>query len=163
MGRTALFVLAAVAAAGCSVPSAPSEERDDASLPNTTAPTEVIAREYNSGISTRQRVLIKSQAELDAQWAAIYANFGPRPAAPTVDFNTFNVVLASMGTKSSGGYSIDAAVMTGPGKLTVAVTETVPGNTCGTTAALTAPAVLVKVPRADDVAFVEKTTVTNCS
>ena len=120
--------------------------------------------QYNSGITTRDRVAVTDAGAWSKLWVEIVAPFSPTPALPPADFNTETIVVASMGQKPSGGYgiAIDSAGVAGD-TVILAVTESSPGPTCGTTAALTAPVAIARVlrPRAI-IRFVEKTAKTDC-
>jgi hypothetical protein len=75
------------------------------------------------------------------------------------------LLVAAMGTRSTGGYTIEIeAVDRDSSAITASVRSRSPGKSCGTTAALTAPVDIVRIPRSDHpVRFVEEHIVTNCS
>ena len=120
--------------------------------------------QWNSGITTRERMIITDAATWSKVWGDIVASHSPTPALPAADFGRETIVVASMGQRSSGGYSIsiDSAGVAGD-TVILAVTERSPGPTCGTTAALTAPVAFARVllPRAV-VRFEEKKVVSDC-
>jgi hypothetical protein len=97
-------------------------------------------------------------------WQQVTQNQLPAPALPEVDFDSEVVVLASMGTRNSGGYSIvitSASVVNG--QVRIAVQESSPGQNCAVTGALTAPVHIVRVPRLTTTPmFVEQATTTTC-
>ncbi len=111
-----------------------------------------------SGIRERRRSVIVDAAEWNALWDEIVTFVAPKPAVPTIDFGSRMVVFASMGERTSGGYSISVleAAEEG-GTLYVVVEESTPGVQCITTDVVTTPAVAVSVPRtASTVLFVER-------
>jgi hypothetical protein len=118
----------------------------------------------NSGITRRDRIIVRDGAAWNALWPELLGSHSPVPVAPAADFSRETIVVASMGQRSSGGYSvtIDSAGVAGD-TVVLAVTERSPGRTCGTTAALSSPIALARVmrPRAV-IRFVEKTVVTDC-
>jgi len=136
------------------------------STPEGQRPPEIALFPYrsNSGITTRERMIVTDQATWAQVWATIVKNHSPTPAPAAVDFNRETIVVAAMGQRSSGGYviTIDSGSVEGS-TVVLTVTERSPGPTCGTTAALTAPVALARIlrPRAT-VRFVEKTAVTDC-
>lgn len=136
------------------------------STPAERRPPEVAVFPYrsNSGLTTRDRVIVTDQAAWSAIWTDIVRNHSPTPALPAVDFGRETIVVAAMGQRSTGGYgiTIDSGGVAGD-TVVLVVTERSPGPTCGTTAALTAPVALARIlrPRAT-VQFVEKTAVTDC-
>ena len=126
-------------------------------------PANEVARFQNSGINDRRRVVISDPVTWAAVWAQANATNLQPPPVPAIDFDTEVVVLASMGTKNSGGYSIDiisAAVV--DGQLRVVVRETSPGPGCMRTAALTAPVHIVRAPHGGAPAFIEQSFTRNC-
>ena len=67
----------------------------------------------------------------------------PVPPAPSVDFATQMVVVASMGQRSSGGFTISIeAVSENDQGILVRVRESSPGRNCIVTEAFTSPATL---------------------
>jgi len=103
---------------------------------------------YYSGFGEQTRRVVTNQSEWEAAWRQLWHNVRPIPDAPPVDFDREIVLLAAMGSRGTGGYTIhveDAAV--NGDHVTVRVIETSPGRGCGTTQAVTAPADVVKLTR----------------
>lgn len=116
---------------------------------------------YQSSQFTEQtRLVIRDQQAWDDAWAKING----QTTAPATDFSTSMIVLAAMGQRNHGGYSIafnDIAATRDA--LYVSVTESSPGSMCVTTQALVEPVVLARVERIDgDVQFIEHTQTTSC-
>jgi len=111
-----------------------------------------------SGIRERRREVITTQAEWEALWDEIQAPVNPKPAVPAIDFGSRMVVFASMGERSTGGYSISVlSAAEESGALYVEVEEATPGIACITTDVVSTPAVAVSVPRtASAVLFVDR-------
>jgi hypothetical protein len=117
-----------------------------------------------SGITRRDRIVVRDAAGWRTLWPELLGSHSPVPPVPAADFGRETIVVASMGQRSSGGYSvsIESAGVAGD-TILLAVTERSPGRTCGTTAALSSPIALARVmrPRAI-IRFVEKAAVTDC-
>jgi hypothetical protein len=123
----------------------------------------LFAAQY-TGLQEPQRAVLHTQQEWAQLWDRAHANLLPAPPAPTVDFSQWMVVLAAMGSRNSGGYSIriDGVYRQGS-DLDVRVRQVSPGAACFVTAALTAPATAVTVPRLDgQVHFVESDETLRC-
>ncbi|HUF28917.1 MAG TPA: protease complex subunit PrcB family protein [Gemmatimonadaceae bacterium] len=118
----------------------------------------------SSGVRDRARIVIRTSAEWEDLWSQVTANTTPRPEPPAVDFAAEMVVVAAMGWRPSGGYSIEIEeVLAASGVLTAIVHERSPAPTCFVTAALTAPIEMVVVPRTDvALATAEKATSFTC-
>lgn len=148
--RSFALVLATLAAGCAELPSiSPAPERDV--LPGE--PVQLVRlHEYfpadNSGFDAQARLVVTSQGEWEAAWQRIWQNERPVPAAPAVDFSREVVLVAAMGSRSSGGHHIQlqqAAAQSGT--VAVRVVETSPGSECFVTAAITEPVDVVKLPR----------------
>ncbi len=90
--------------------------------------------------------LATSQAELERLWNRAYGLMVPKPPVPEVDFGRSSVAAFFLGTKNSGGYSVDVqnvAVESGEAYLDVATTAPAPGTL--STQALTNPWVMVRI------------------
>ena len=132
---------------------------------SATVPTRLILREFNTALAQRRRMVVRSQAELKAIWAEVYARRAPMPAVPLVDFERNTVLVAAMGQRNSGGHSIEfTQIATAGGNLAVTVTEVAPGAKCGVTGALTSPIVILSVPKIDGhVQFIDFEEVRRCN
>jgi hypothetical protein len=88
----------------------------------------------------------------------------PVPPVPVVDFTTHAMVLAAIGTRNSGGYTVALdSLVTFEAGTAVFTTETRPGGSCFVTAALTQPVVAVRAPTPmDSVAFFQVERSRNC-
>ena len=159
-----LPVIATVAACGGQLSSVPPHVPADAAPVTVEPVADLQSVRFNSGISTRERTVVRTRASWEALWPQIVGSLRPIPPVPAVDFATKTVIVASMGTRSSGGYVISVdEVRQSRGDSWITITERSPGSACGTTAALTAPVAAVVVPRFDGTAtFIERTTTLNC-
>ena len=110
--------------------------------PSTTA-----SFRHNSGLREARYEAIRDPGSWENLWSSITTRGGPAPLFPQVDFDRDMVLVAAMGQRATGGYSIHIASVRPQGAdLVVDVIRTSPGRRCGTTQALTQPADLVKVP-----------------
>jgi len=111
-----------------------------------------------SGIRERRREVIADAAAWAALWEEMQSLVVPTPPVPEIDFASRMVVFASMGERSSGGYSIEVPeAAQEDGTLFVVVEEATPGIQCTTTDVISTPAVAVSVPRtASAVLFVDR-------
>jgi hypothetical protein len=102
----------------------------------------------SSAFDTPANFLVFSQAEWTALWRRVTANHGEQPDAPPVDWSREMLLVAAMGTKPTGGYSIRIdRVLESPEVLDAVVIRTSPGPRCGVTAALTHPLDVVRIAR----------------
>jgi hypothetical protein len=119
---------------------------------------------FISGIPDARRDVIRTQEEWEAFWDEFQANRLPQTDPPAVDFSTQMVIVATMGTRNTGGYEITVEDMfDDAGTLIVQVLQASPGGGCLTTQALTAPATAVAVSAVDgDPEFVEADLMRDC-
>ena len=120
---------------------------------------------YNSGITESQRLVIRDQAAWQQVWNDVYRFTFPAPALPEVDFTREMVVVAALGQKPTGGYSIfiDGATETANG-VTINVRSVSPGANCAVTLALTNPVDIARVTRREAaVNFSETAATQNCN
>ena len=103
---------------------------------------------YHSGIGQAARIVVADRGEWERVWARMWHNHHPVPPVPAVDFDRELVIVAAMGARHTGGYSIrvDEARSYGD-HVTIHAVETSPGRGCVTTQAFTAPVDVVKIPR----------------
>ncbi len=103
-----------------------------------------------SGITDRRRVVLRTEQEWEAFWNEFVANLSPAPERPAIDFATQMVLVATMGSRNTGGYAIAVeGVFEGPDNLLVRVLESSPGSSCVTPQVLTAPATAVSFARSE--------------
>lgn len=149
MNGRALWMLTAcllAAACGSGGPTYAGEGRLDVRGAQRIEVRAVTAPIYYSGIAARGRDVVRTQARWQAVWAQMWRNSRPQPDLPAVDFDHEAVVVAAMGSRSSGGYAItvDSATATAS-DVFVFVTERSPGP--GFVAAvITAPVHVVAIP-----------------
>ena len=126
----------------------------------------VVAESY-SGVLTGRHEIIRDGDAWTRTWDEIYAYMTPVPPRPPVDFGEEMLLLASLGTRPSGCYSVRiVAVAVGEGDhgLRADVEETLAGADCVCTGALTQPVHVVRLPRrSGPVDFADRTISRRCS
>jgi hypothetical protein len=114
-----------------------------------------------SAYSTPERIVVRTVAE----WTAAWPKLSPQGPPPEIDFASNIVIIAAMGTRRSGGYTVkfERASMSGE-TLWIEVVERSPGSSCVVTLALTAPVTVAVIPRVPAaVEFFERAEVVNCN
>jgi hypothetical protein len=156
------FLLLTLALAACSSPSSPDEQTP---VTVTRLGPEGASFTYYSGVRDAQRLVVRDQTAWQQTWTTIWSRTSPVPALPAADFDREMLIVAALGERNSGGFSIliDRMTETANG-LTVSVRSVSPGSGCITTLALTQPVDIVRVTRRDGmVTFTETAAVQNCN
>jgi hypothetical protein len=138
-------------------------------LPGTDVPivrfrAEPYSFAYNSGLDHTARLVIRDEITWQATWNQIWRGNSEVPSVPAVDFSREMVVVAALGTRSSGGYGImiDNATETPSNALNIVVRSITPGAKCATTAAFTQPVDIARIPLRLSVGFTERSEVSEC-
>ena len=148
-----LVVLGSLTIAGCDSPSGPSE----------TLPLTRVTQGYFGAPNPSQRLVVRSQQDFAAAWAAIFSNTSPQPPVPSVDFTQEMVIIALGGSKPSGGYCIAIEHAAGDRRsATLTVRSAGPTASNAILPVITNPYDIVRVPRRDRVAFTEISEIANC-
>ena len=110
----------------------------------------MVGYRHTSGFDTQQQFVVRDSATWATTWTMVLGSHSPKPPLPSVDFSREMIVVASMGTRSSGGYTVGIdSVFVARDTVFFRVRETSPGPRCGTTAALTSPVGLARVERSE--------------
>jgi len=155
-GRLVAMTLLLVACSG-SVSEPPSGTR----IPLTRLRAEPYSFAYYTGIKQSERLVVRDEATWQSVWTSISGSVTP---PPTVDFTKEMLIVAALGSRSTGGYSIvvDSALMTSK-ELIVWVGTSSPGPKCLTTQAFTSPVDIARIQRIEaPVSFVDVATVVQC-
>ena len=165
------IVLAGLVAAGCrkvttegTAPDAEPVSLSQGSLPVTRLRAEPYSFAYSSGFHDSALVVVRDAVEWRSAWTRVHDNHSEPPPLPAVDFSSEMVIVAALGTKASGGFSIyvDSAYQRDEG-IEVVVRRASPGARCGVTAALTQPVDVARIPAsADLVTFRVRSEVQDC-
>ena len=131
---------------------------------NERIPFEVIHEGSYSAISDKRELIIYNEKEYQALMNDVYKNLDQMPKIPVVDFKKNSLVAVFIGSRSSGGYLVKIdSIIEASIYLVVSITETTPGKNCIVTDALTAPYVIVKIPKIEKKAeFKTKKTEKDC-
>ena len=95
---------------------------------------------------------VHSQDEWNHLWGSLERNVvGPRADAPHVDFTRFTMVVAALGTRPTGGYTVSIQNARREGSMViVSVLEVRPhGKGCTVTDSLTYPIAIALIPQTD--------------
>ena len=139
--------------------------RYEATPPAERAPeVAMVGYRHTSGFDTQQQFVVRDSATWATTWTRLLGSHSPKAPLPAVDFSREMLVIASMGTRSSGGYTVGIdSVFVARDSVVFRVRETSPGARCGTTAALTSPVGLARVERTDrPTAFVISRVASEC-
>jgi hypothetical protein len=156
MGRLALL-LSSLAILACSdSPTAPAGRE----VPIAT----VVAVSY-SGMQAGRTEIVGDSDTWTLVWNEIHQPVSPRPTLPPVDFGQEMLLLASLGTRPDGCYSVRIVAVEQEGAgLRAVVEETVPGAGCACPAAVSHPVHVVRLPRlSGPVELVDRRITTRCS
>jgi hypothetical protein len=127
----------------------PAEQPQPEKADSKPAPIELraLTKKNFSGIRTPMHLVITNQEAWEEVWALHASAQKPVPPAPQVDFSKEVVLLASLGQKNTGGYSIEITeVRPKRKKLEIIVHEIFPGDEVMTIQTLTAPIHMVACP-----------------
>jgi hypothetical protein len=125
---------------------------------------DALTARFQSGFAGRARLVVHDDTTWAQLWPSIAGTTRPLPQVPEIDFADHAVVIAAMGPRTSGGYSIridDAATLYD--NAWISVVEQSPGATCVVTDSPSSPVAVVLVPAFGGAArFVERTEQTIC-
>lgn len=161
----AAAVAVAVVFAGCSSVSEPvGPPEGSANLLILPFEGRDVAGFIYGSLRSRERLVVRTTEAWEEIWSRMTSNYTPQPPAPEVDFESEMVIIASMGSRPTGGFGINVVqVAESEGTVYVVVNETSPGSRCMTTQALTSPVTAVRVQRRDGpVTFLERESVSDC-
>ena len=169
---TSILLLVAVASFACADSVIPPDAQENPTMPpnpeGVALSFEVIPEVRNtvvSGIVDRRRMVIGTAGEWEEFWNEFAGAIVPTPDPPVIDFEARMVIVAAMGERSTGGYTIAIEDVTeGEDGVTARVVETSPGASCLLAQVITAPVTAVSVTRREgSVAFDEETQTQQCA
>jgi len=120
---------------------------------------------FYSGFDKPTRLVVRDVVTWQAVWHQIYLRQSPVPPLPAIDFSREMVVVAALGSHSTGGYSILLAGATEAAAdgIVVTVNSNSPGSNCFVTEAFTQPVDVARLPlHHGPVSFVEQSHVSTC-
>jgi len=155
----AAVLIAMAAACGGRDPQIPADAQEMGLAPVGSA-----QQQSWSGFTERTRLVIRDQEAWGSAWSTVMGPSASPIGPPQVDFQSEMVVLAAMGQRNTGGYTIEIREAAANAEaLYVSVVETSPGSGCVTTDALTQPVVMARVARHDgEVRFINNEVTRNC-
>jgi hypothetical protein len=149
----------------CSDDPRPTQTLPGTSLTMVRLRDEPYSFSFNSGFDKPARLVVRDPVTWRVVWNQTYLRQTPVPPLPSVDFSREMIVVAALGSRSSGGYSIllDGASGLANDGIEVIVDSSSPGSECGVTAAFTQPVDIARLPlRIGAVNFVERAHVSHC-
>jgi len=115
-----------------------------------TLPIRSLKKGAFSGIREAKQEAVKSADAWEKLWKQHATTAGESEKIPAVDFSKEMVVVATMGTKRTGGYTIEIVGVEAKDKaLRISVKKTSPPPDAFTVQALTAPFHFVAVPKSN--------------
>jgi hypothetical protein len=115
-----------------------------ASIAQTGIPMEKVAAGERSGIAAARQVVVRNETE----WQQLWSEVGTRQATPVVDFHARMIVGVFLGMRSTSGFSVQfVEVREDSGEMWVKYAERRPSPRTPVLQVLTAPFVLVSVPK----------------
>jgi hypothetical protein len=162
--------VAALLSSGCAGPTEIATLRNETAtpaenvVPITRLRSEPWSFAYHTGMTDSVRLTIRDAAQWQQVWSVIEQGSSPKTAPPAIDFAQEMVVVAALGTRNSGGFSIyvDSAYQHSD-RIEVVIRKVSPGKQCGTTGALTQPVDLARMPVSSlPVTFRERSLVHDC-
>ena len=108
---------------------------------------EVIKEGVISGFTDEKLMVIDNNTDYQKIMSIVYYNLDQMPIIPEVDFTKNTLILAAIGAKNTGGYSIGINNIKSNGSVTISITEISPGKNCVLTESVISPYQLVKVKK----------------
>jgi hypothetical protein len=147
MMRVALAVMLIAACASGPNGRVPDSTRAPSAAVDTTR-VKVLASFQQTGWEQATTIVIDDQPALASAWRVAHTGMSNVPPLPVVDLASDRAVVVAAGMRTSGGYVLKLGDHhVSHDTLTIGVVLQRPGANCATTAQLTAPAILLAVPR----------------
>src|SRR5438105_2893263 len=108
---------------------------------------EIIKEGVISGFTDEKLMVIDNNTDYQKIMSIVYYNLDQMPIIPEVDFTKNTLILAAIGTKKTGGYSISIDNIKSNGSVAINVTEISPGKNCVLTELVISPYQIVKVKK----------------
>jgi hypothetical protein len=148
MCRFALYAAVAIASLAACTNSDFLLPPEGEVIPITRLRAEPYPFTHYSGLTDSTRIVVRDANTWATTWSAIWRNSSPEPALPSIDFGEEMLIVAALGTRSSGGYSIlvDGAYQRAD-HIEVVIRKVSPGKRCLVPTAITEPVDIVRLPR----------------
>ncbi len=109
-------------------------------MPITRLSAEPSSFVYFSGLDDSLRLVIRDAETWQNTWERMHRSQRPQPPLPEVDFEHEMLIVAALGSRPSGGYSILVeAAHEHPSHLVATIRKTSPGIRCFVTGTATQP------------------------
>ncbi len=109
--------------------------------------TELKTGQY-SGLDNRKEIVINDSSTFGELWNQMFSIYHPLPGLPEIDFMNYTLVGISIGTRSTGGYSVEIVeIYETPEKVEIIYKISSPAPDDYVTMALTQPYHLVLIPK----------------
>ena len=142
MRTPAIFSPVLLCAALCACSASLGPPGSEAWIPDSGS---ILINSAYTGISGARLDVISDSTTWVQTWNQVYGPVSPLPPAPAVDFSQQSVVLAALGGRPTGGYSITVdSIAHSDTQDVIFVTDTSPGSNCVVPTVLTAPAEAVR-------------------
>jgi len=146
-------------ALGCREATSPKRVELGIQLPWVPETTAVLLHGSYSHATSAMRAVVADAQTWAATWAELTGGLQP----PSVDFTNDVVLVAALGQRFSGGFDIRIDSLAFHGGTVAYVTTIAPGPTCFTTAVLTSPLEVVRLPQPlEPITFQDQNVVTDC-
>jgi hypothetical protein len=158
--------LAALACgAACGTAYAAARPADRVPVPVVRLARDAAAFSAYSGFRDSLRAVVRDSAMWRQLWDRLNQPFLPRPPLPAVDFAREMVIVAALGARRTGGYTV---VIEGAQRdsstIEIAVRRTSPAAGCPVESVVTQPVDVARIPlSANAIRFVERDVVTACT
>lgn len=144
----------------CSSPSSPGVD-----VPVIRLRSEPYSFAFTSGLHESVRLVVRDSETWRSIWNQLYDRRSTVPALPDIDFSKEMIVVAALGERGSGGYSVvfGSASENGAGGIDVVVRSISPGRYCALPALLTQPVDLARISnKYASIRFIERNEVVQC-
>lgn len=134
---------------------------DNTNTPENSIDFSTLKEGYQNEIKTKQERVITTSEE----WADLWTEMFPTEMiASAIDFEEKMIIAVFQGEKNTGGYSIEITeIIEKDNSLKVYIKETVPGENCILTQALTSPYHIVELDKTDkEIKFMRTQSTTEC-
>jgi hypothetical protein len=160
------IVFTVVLAGGCG--SSPAAPEDGDPLAVTRLRAEPFSFSTQSGFTEPARIVVRTREQWLAAWTIIVpaTPLSLPPPLPEIDFEREMLIVAAMGTRSTGGFDIivESATESPRGLVTVQIRSLSPCGGSGVTQAVTKPVDIARLPRRNGpVAYAEKLETRPCA
>jgi hypothetical protein len=108
-----------------------------------------IAKGDQSAVTGSDSVVISDVATWEATWDGLVAHLLQRPPPPEIDFGDYILLAHFMGQRPTSGYEVEFTEVLEGDKISATVTEISPGSNCTLLQVITAPYLVIQIPKTD--------------